>query len=258
MTDTGGASLWHASGGNGRTVLLLHGLGATAAVWNETRRTLEAEGLRWLTADLLGHGASPWGSCYSVGELAAALAVLLSDEEEVFIVGHSLGAYVALALASGWFGVRVRAVLGIGPKVGWSADELRGARELAARPVRWYASPAEAVARYRRVAGLSDEIAADAALLERGVVQSEQGWRLAQDPRTFAAAGAPFATLVSSAAAALILARGEHDAMVSESQLQAYGARVHTFAGAGHNAHLEQPRAVAALLLELIRATDAQ
>ena len=32
--------------------------------------------------------------------------------------------------------------------------------------------------------------------LARGVVKAESGWRLAQDPRTFAVAGAPFASSV--------------------------------------------------------------
>jgi pimeloyl-ACP methyl ester carboxylesterase len=253
MTDEG-RPIWCESGGSGSaTVLLLHGVGATAAVWNGVRGALAQRGmLRWLAPDMSGHGASQWRPTYSVGCLAAALAPLLQGCEPTFVVGHSLGAYVGLALASGWFGVRIQGVLGIGPKITWSGPELQTARELAARPVRWYASADEAVARYRRVSGLTSDIAPGEEVLARGIVKTEHGWRLAQDPRAFAAAGAPFASLSASAAAPVILARGEHDPMVSTPELQRHAARVHSIAGAGHNAHVERPAQVAALLESLI------
>ncbi len=64
---------WYESGGEGsRTALLLHGLGATAAVWKSVERALQERGnVRWLAADLSGHGGSDWRSSYSVGQLAA-------------------------------------------------------------------------------------------------------------------------------------------------------------------------------------------
>ncbi|HET7757148.1 MAG TPA: alpha/beta hydrolase, partial [Steroidobacteraceae bacterium] len=169
----------------------------------------------------------------------------------LIVVGHSLGAYVALALASGWFGVAVRATLGIGPKIAWPAADLEAARELATRPVRRFATADEAWTRYRRVAGLGTDIAPGGELLERGVVRDAQGWRLAQDPRTFAVAGAPFGSLAASAAGRVWLARGERDPMVSVGELRGHAAEVREIAGAGHNAHVENPRAVAALLGQL-------
>jgi len=171
----------------------------------------------------------------------------------VFVVGHSVGAYVALALAGGGFGVRVRGVLGIGPKIAWPPADLAAARELAARPVRWYPSEEEAVARYRRVSGLSADIAPAPETLARGIVHGSDGWRLAQDPRSFAVAGASFRSLVAGATVRLVLARGERDPMVTEEELRAHAAHVHTIAGAGHNAHVEQPAAVVALLERLIQ-----
>jgi pimeloyl-ACP methyl ester carboxylesterase len=249
--------MWHESGGAGdRTVLLLHGVGATAAVWNGVRQALDVRGgMRWLVADLSGHGESDWQPFYSVGQLAAEAATLLRNAAEVFVIGHSLGAYVGLALASRWFGIAVRGVLAVGPKVSWSASDLETARELARRPIRWYATEPEALARYRRISGLDTGIAPAAASLARGVVRAEEGWRLAQDPRSFAAAGAPFASLLTGAAARVVLARGEHDSLVTSTELAAYDAPVHTtIAGAGHNAHVEQPDAIVALLERLIEA----
>jgi len=247
--------IWYESGGEGsRGALLLHGLGATAAVWKSVRRALQERGtMRWLAADLGGHGGSDWQSFYSVGKLAAQLAELVQQQRigELFIIGHSLGAYVALALASGWFGIAVRGVLGIGPKISWPATDLQAAREVAARPVRWYPTEEEAWTRYRRVSGLTADIAPDEEWLARGAVKAESGWRLAQDPRTFAVAGAPFASLAASATAPVLLARGERDPMVSLQELRTYAPQAHSISGAGHNAHIEDPAAVIALFEQL-------
>jgi pimeloyl-ACP methyl ester carboxylesterase len=248
--------IWYESGGHGsRTALLLHGLGATAAVWKPVGRALEERGtLGWLAADLAGHGGSGWQSFYSVGQLATQLAELVQQQNlrELFIVGHSLGAYVGLALASGWFGLAVRGVLGIGPKISWPAEDLQAARELASRAVRWYPTEEEAWTRYRRVSGLSPDIAPGQEWLARGAVQGEGGWRLAQDPRTFAVAGAPFASLAASATIPIVLARGERDPMVSLQELRLHAQQAHDIRGAGHNAHIEKPAAVTELLEQLV------
>jgi pimeloyl-ACP methyl ester carboxylesterase len=248
--------IWYESGGDGsRTALLLHGLGATAAVWKSVGRALQERGtMRWLAADLGGHGGSDWQSLYSVGQLAAQLADSVQQQQlgELFIVGHSLGAYVGLALASGWFGIAVRGVLGIGPKISWPAGDLQAAREIASRPMRWYPTEEEAWTRYRRVSGLTADIAPREEWLARGAVQAEGGWRLAQDPRTFAVAGAPFASLAASATAPVLLARGERDPMVSLQELRTHAPQAHDIPGAGHNVHIEDPLAVVALLERLV------
>jgi len=248
--------IWYESGGGGgRTVLLLHGLGATAAVWKSVGRALQERGTtRWLSVDLGGHGGSDWQASYSVGQLAAQLAELLQQQQmrESYIVGHSLGAYVGLALASGWFGVAIHGVLGIGPKISWPAADLQAAGDLATRPLRFYPTGEEASARYRRVSGLTADIATDDDWLARGTVHTERGWRLAQDPRTFAVAGAPFVSLAASATAPVLLARGERDPMVSLEELGMHATRARDIPGAGHNAHVEDPGAIIALLEQLV------
>jgi pimeloyl-ACP methyl ester carboxylesterase len=248
--------IWFECGGDGgRTVLMLHGLGATSAVWKLVGQALQARGsIRWLAPDLGGHGGSDWQSFYSVGQLAAQVAEVTRQQQpgELFIVGHSLGAYVGLALASGGFGTAVRGVLGIGPKISWPAADLQAAQELAARPLRWYPTAEEAASRYRRVSGITADIAPGDEWLARGIVQAELGWRLAQDPRTFAVAGAPFASLAASATGPIVLARGERDSMVSLQELRMHAVQVHEIAGAGHNVHIEDPAAVVALLEQLV------
>ena len=247
--------MWNARGGTGNcTAVLLHGMGATAAAWEGVRRLLDSgAAVSWLTADLSGHGGSAWQESYSIRQLAAALAPLWPEAGAVLVVGHSVGAYVALALAGGGFGLRVHAVLGIGPKIAWPPADLAAARELATRPVRWYPSEGEAVARYRRVSGLTAAIAPAPETLARGIVRGAEGWRLAQDPRTFAVAEASFASLVAAAGAPVVLARGERDPLVTEAELRSHAAQVHTFPRAGHNAHVEHPAAVVELIESLLQ-----
>jgi pimeloyl-ACP methyl ester carboxylesterase len=245
---------WCESGGTGpRTVLLLHGLGATAAVWNGVRREIEQRSLgRWLAPDLGGHGGSPWRSHYTIGDHAIEAAELVRGTQQLFVIGHSLGAYIALALASRWFGVEAAGVLGIGPKITWSEADLQGSRELANRPVRSYATAEEAWARYRRVSGLDATVAPSEDWLVHGVAKGEEGWRLSQDPRTFAVAGAPFDSLAASARARVILARGERDPMVATAELRAHSSEAVEIAGCGHNVQVENPAAIVDLLQRMV------
>lgn len=245
---------WCESGGSGsRVFLLLHGLGATAAVWSGVRRVIEQRAMgRWVAPDLSGHGGSGWQSQYTVGGHASEIIELVRDAQDLFVVGHSLGAYIGLALASRWFGVEVAGVLGVGPKITWSEADLQGSRELASRPVRWYPTAEEAWARYRRVSGLDAAVAPTDEWLARGVAQGDEGWRLSQDPRTFGVAGAPFDSLATGARARLILARGERDQMVSTAELRAHASDIVEIAGCGHNAQVEKPEAIVDLLQRLI------
>ena len=125
--------LWGERGGRGQDAyLLLHGLGATGAVWRGVCRELDGRGDgEWLVVDLPGHGGSESLPQYSVGALATAVAATLEPDRSYRLIGHSLGAYVGLALASGWFGVRVASVLGIGPKIDWTEADFAAMDELA-------------------------------------------------------------------------------------------------------------------------------
>lgn len=233
------------------TFLLLHGLGATGAVWHGMERELRAGGAATLAPDLPGHGAAAAPSAYDVAHLATAVAACVPAGARVVVAGHSLGGYVALALASGAFGFTPRAVLSLGAKLNFSdADRARGA-DVASKPVRWFATRAEALARYRLVAGLSEQACPDEAYLERGVVAGPQGFRLAADPRAFAIEVPPFRALVDRAACPVRVARGEHDAIVTRAEYTALGLDALDLPGLGHNAQVEDAARVAALVRSL-------
>lgn len=257
------------------TLVLLHGLGATAGVWDPVSR-LAAE--RWpgpvLVPDLGGHGGAAWQAPYSFGRHADEVARAVTGDEppagtggrRAVVVGHSMGGVVALALASGWFGVEVPVVVGLGIKLRWSEEELLGARRLASRPVRGFAAAEDALARYLKVSGLlevlGDDVALDDPRVARGVLEDvvedaaggmaggasgdgrDGPWRLAQDPATFAVGAPDVDGLLAAARARVVLAAGEHDPMCPPDVLHAVAPDGVVLAGLGHNAHVEDPAAV--------------
>jgi len=82
-----------------RPVLLVHGFGASQAMWNSQIAGLVDAGLRCVTFDRRGHGRSDVpGRGYDLDTLAGDIAVVTRhlDLAEVVLVGHSLGAAEAI------------------------------------------------------------------------------------------------------------------------------------------------------------------
>ena len=232
-------------------LLLLHGLGATGDVWNGLHDVLSRRWPgRWVTPDLPGHGGSGPLPGYSFGHLAAAVARTVPSADRLVVLGHSLGGVVALALASGWFGVQVSAVCGLGIKVAWTDEELARARALAARPNPVYATRGEAAERYLRVAGLTGLVAPDA-VADAALVHGDEGWTVAFDPAVFAVGAPDMAGLLGASRASVVLAVGEHDPMCREDQLRKLVPAPVMLPGLGHNPQVEAPDALWPLLERL-------
>lgn len=88
--------------GEGHPVVLVHGAGLDHTSWRFQTRWLAARGYRLLAPDLPGHGESPGPHCRSIEEYAGRLASLIETSvgSEVSMVGHSMGALIALAVAA--------------------------------------------------------------------------------------------------------------------------------------------------------------
>jgi pimeloyl-ACP methyl ester carboxylesterase len=85
-------------------VLLLHGLASNLTRWSEfVERTTLAEERNLIRVDLRGHGDSPAHGRISLELWRDDLLALLDAEgaERAVLIGHSLGAQVALACAAG-------------------------------------------------------------------------------------------------------------------------------------------------------------
>jgi pimeloyl-ACP methyl ester carboxylesterase len=233
-------------GEGGPLLLLLHGLGATGDVWWGWEPVLARSWPgRWLAPDLPGHGGSAELPEYTFEALAEAVRPLVEPAGRTVVLGHSLGGVVALALAAR---SAVAAVVGLGIKVAWSDEDLDRARALARRPVAWFASRDEAVARHLRVSGLAGLLGAGDPAVRGGVREQDGRWRLALDPRAFGVGAPDMAGLVARSPAPVTLGRGEHDAMNTDEQLGRWGVPVVTLAGLGHNAHVESPQRCLTLL----------
>jgi pimeloyl-ACP methyl ester carboxylesterase len=155
-----------------------------------------------------------------------------------------MGGVVALELAND---PRVRGVVAFGLKVSWPVADVETAQRLAGRPIQTFATQAEAVQRHLRLAGLTDLITPQDPLATVGVVQTRDGWRVSQDPATFVVGVPDMAGLLARAQCPIVLARGEHDPMVTEADLAALVADPVVLPGLGHNAHVEDPSSVVAL-----------
>jgi pimeloyl-ACP methyl ester carboxylesterase len=243
-----GRGIWAARGGSGeRLLVLLHGMGANASVWERMLPLVEGSwGGRWMAPDLRGHGRSVREGPYGFGMHAADVAGLIEAEAPgpVTLVGHSFGGAVAALVASGWFGPRVGAVAAFGVKIEWTPDEIEKARELARRPAPVFATRDEATARYLRISGLAGLAAPSSATASAGVTGTDGRFQVAMDPRAYGAVGPSVAGLLRLAEAPLRLAAGDRDPMVTLEQMRRIDAAARVFEGVGHNAHWEAPERV--------------
>ncbi|MEI6305215.1 MAG: alpha/beta hydrolase [Deltaproteobacteria bacterium] len=90
------------AGGNGKTVLLLHGKNFSGVYWKDTITILVSNGYRVVVPDQIGFGKSSKPNLhYSFHSLAANTKKLLDklNVKEVTVVGHSMGGMLATRFA---------------------------------------------------------------------------------------------------------------------------------------------------------------
>lgn len=126
MPVAGGALHAGRWGTSGPTVLAVHGITATHLAWAEAARLLPD--LTVLAPDLRGRGGSaalpgPYGMAAHVADLVALLDAV--DAQRVAVAGHSMGGFIAVALAAA-FPDRVAALVLVdgGLPTGRPADPL--------------------------------------------------------------------------------------------------------------------------------------
>jgi pimeloyl-ACP methyl ester carboxylesterase len=233
-------------GGTGpRLLVLLHGLGATREVWQPMLGTSDSHwNGSWIAPDLRGHGRSASAQTYALGQHAADVAELVLSAgvwSEIVVVGHSMGGAIALALASGWFGIIPAHVCGLGIKVAWTPEELFQLGNMAAAPARIFESRDSAIARYLKVSGLTGLVTPVSTAAMAGVRKIDHGWRLAADPAAASVGAPPMRALIAAAQAPFHLARGAADAIVTRDQLLAFDPNATDLANLGHNAMVQNP-----------------
>lgn len=86
--------------GNGYPVMLVHGFGEEAGIWDEIAAALEIQ-YRLIIPDLPGSGESELTGDMSIEGMAESLFSILRTEkiDHCCIIGHSMGGYITLAFA---------------------------------------------------------------------------------------------------------------------------------------------------------------
>ncbi|MDP9394178.1 MAG: alpha/beta hydrolase [Actinomycetota bacterium] len=244
----------------GRTVVLLHGITATLEDWLPVVAHLLGAGHRVVAVDLRGHGGSTLGrDRVSTGRLASDVADVLEarDLQEVVLAGHSLGGYVALALAVSHPEVVARRVVRV--VVLGSTPSMRGPRELTTLATN--ASPLTKAlqmhplhgAVFLRVNAFGDDPSLPA------VEDLRARWsRCAMRTRVAFAtgvAGESVASALGQVDVAVTVVRGTKDRVVPASRSAWLCKRIPraglvVMPGAGHVVATERPREVAGVLAE--------
>ena len=241
-------------GNRGSVVVFLHGFGGDSHTWLFNQARI-AEHHATLAFDLPGHGGSTKQvDSGSIGELAGNIESALDKLglERMHLVGHSLGAAVALALcerrpariasasliAPFAFGSRANQLyVSEFTTAQRSRDVQRCLAQLFAGPKAIRRDMVEAVVQYKRLDGVTDTLGKIAASVLR-------------QPATVETSSA-LKTLTDR----ILIIRGMHDNIVSAGELP-LGLRLHALAQSGHMPHMEEPDRVNELLLRHFAKAD--
>lgn len=95
-----GKRIVYRTSGKGRPVMLIHGFGETASVWNNQVSVI-SERHRLIIPDLPGSGSSEMIADMSMEGMAEIMHEIIHAEgiDRCTVIGHSMGGYVTLALA---------------------------------------------------------------------------------------------------------------------------------------------------------------
>ena len=243
-------------GNLGSVVVFLHGFGGDSNTWLFNQGRIAEHHLTF-AFDLPGHGGSSKRvEEGSVQELAESIRFGLDRLEltRVHLVGHSMGAAVALGLcerqperiaslsliAPVAFGAHVdQRYLSDFTSAQRSRDVQRCLTRLFADPKAVRREMVDAVARYKRLDGVTDSLEKIAAGSLREPAPSE------------------ISTTLRTLMGRLLVLRGKHDSIVSSGAVPG-GARLAALEHSGHMPHMEEPGPVNELLLDHFANADGE
>lgn len=248
-----GINLFYEEFGKGLPVTLLHGYPLDHTIWLELVPALEKEA-RLILPDLRGHGQSPEPQGpYSMREMAEDVVDLWDalGIEKSLIGGHSMGGYVALALAR-YFPERLAGLALVASRTNADAPEKRQARLASIEDV--------------RKNGVRDAVLGMPAKLSYNNTVRERCKEIVLDASPVGVMGSLAAMadrpdsldlFINLEIPTLIIA-GEDDQIVPVASLRAVAQKMEDprlveISGAGHMPMLEKPDEVASALTAFIQ-----
>lgn len=234
-------------------LVLLHGLGANNAVWHPMLPLIDREWGAWIAPDLAGHGRSEHRSMYSYMDHARDLLELLDGVERVSILGHSMGAVVALVAASMAPPGFVTSVVALSMKLSFAEEEVQWFLNRANADLQYFESETDAKWRYLKVAGLTEHATADSEIAASGIFGDARGFRLSMDPRAYMVAAEKLPSAVNLQCNVTV-ATGSEDRIAPAEEMQKRFPDSVVLQGLGHNAHVQHPEMVWRLLSEQLRS----
>ncbi|MCC2098187.1 MAG: alpha/beta fold hydrolase [Hyphomicrobiales bacterium] len=233
----------------GPLAVLLHGLSGTGAIWRGLTDILDREWPgRWIAPDFRGHGRSPHAERYGMGLHAADIAGSIGAAREVYLIGQSMGGQCAMMLAGGAFGFKPKASITIGVAVDWGNEARERIDRLVHTPARYFDTELQARERFVLVNGLKGLIEPDSDIAASGICESGGKWRLSADNRAAMVADLSTRQVYAAATSPIVLARGEHDPVVTHAEHLSLDGDCILMLGCGHNAHVERPEEIWKLL----------
>jgi pimeloyl-ACP methyl ester carboxylesterase len=250
-------SLHHGSSGRAKLVLL-HGAGANAHWWDHLASRL-AEHFHVVALDFRGHGNSDFPEQLRAGAFSEDLEALLEHlgAPGAILVGHSLGAHVAVAHAARSAETPSLILL----------ELTRGASRARQRATRFaltlgqtYASREEAIRRFRFLPAAAHADEETRLRIAAHSVRREEDGRFGFkfDPRWFGVPPRGQPDLGEIRCPTLLL-RGEESALLThEGALEIVSAipdaRLAEIGRAGHHVHIDRPGPVLRAMLEFLNS----
>lgn len=250
-------------GAQGAPIVLLHGLGGSGRWWDGMIDDLSARH-RVVVIDLIGHGGSEKpGSGYGIDNQSAAVSEALNalGVQNATIVGHSMGGFVAAALAQQSSELADRIVL-IGTPSEPGTSELPFGARLTGTPVIGEAAwriRIDSLIRSGYESSFAPGFDFEAAFEDPGQVVADNramtytAFTEAEDGGDQFVLDQSVASRLSQAGVPLLAIVGEGDEIIDpEMAIEAYrsvpGADVEILAGVGHSPNVENPERTAELI----------
>ncbi|WP_164985290.1 alpha/beta fold hydrolase [Ammoniphilus sp. CFH 90114] len=242
-------------------VLLLHALACHSGWWKWVTPYLEKE-YYLIAPDFRGHGQSPWADSYRFDDYARDIEELVEKFDGPYaIVGHSMGAYVGLKVASR--GVRPPSALLVADmKMDSPEEELAGLHKAAQKSGRIYDTLQDAVANYRF---LPPQHAAPKERVEQVAQdcyheQEDGRWGERFDRRALAIEKVEAVALAEQVNCPTWFVRAKESQVMpaegAKELARITGGPLHEMEGVFHHLPLEAPEAFASLIREFMIQTN--